>query len=103
VRAAEIGGDAGVARVVGNRKDKKAFAIVDASKSYASIDVEAKAPLPAVTRTGKVERVLGHECEDWKIAGGEEFFDLCVAKGIQVPADYRAVPIGKQLKIASIP
>jgi hypothetical protein len=159
VRAQPAGNDAGVARVVGDRKDKKVFAVVDASKSYASVDVEGKAPLPPVTRTGKVEHVLGHDCEDWTINDGGERFDLCAAKGIayldpaagagepawaavltrehafplkvvatdkagkqefraeatkievrrlddalfKVPADYHSAPLGKSVKVASIP
>jgi hypothetical protein len=83
VRAQTVGGDPGTARVVGDRKDKKVFAVVDASKSYANVDVGTPTPaLPPVTRTSKVEHVLGRDCEDWTITDGGERFDLCVAKGI---------------------
>jgi hypothetical protein len=82
VRSQPAGGDASAAHVVGDRKDKRVYAVVDASKSYATVDVDAKAPLPSVTKTGKSERMLGHDCEDWTISDGGERFDLCVAKGV---------------------
>ncbi len=82
VRAQPVGGDATVARVVGDRKDKKAFAVLDASKSYASVDADAKAPLPVAVKSSKIERVLGRACEDWTINDGGERIDMCVAKGI---------------------
>jgi hypothetical protein len=159
VRAQAAGSAAGVARVVGDRKDKKVSAVVDASKSYASVDVEGKAAPPPFTRTGKVEHVLGHDCEDWTINDGGEHFEVCAAREIayldpaagagepvwaevltwedafplkvlatdkagkqefraeatkiearrlddalfKVPADYHAAPLGKSVKVASIP
>jgi hypothetical protein len=75
-------GDATAAHVVGDRKDKRVYAVVDASKSYATVDMDSKAPLPAVTKTGKIEHLVGHDCEDWTISDGGDRFDMCVARGI---------------------
>ena len=77
-----MAGDASAAHVVGDRKDKRAYAVVDSSKSYATVDMDPKAPLPAVSRTGKIEHLVGRDCEDWTISDGGERFDMCVAKGI---------------------
>jgi Domain of unknown function (DUF4412) len=82
IRSQPVGGDATAAHVVGDRKDKRAYAVVDSNKSYATVDMDPKTPLPAVTKTGKVEHLVGRDCEDWTISDGGERFDMCVAKGI---------------------
>jgi hypothetical protein len=82
IRSQPVGGDATAAHVVGDRKDKRVYAVVDSSKSYATVDMDSKATPPAVTKTGKVEHLLGRDCEDWTVSDGGERFDMCVAKGI---------------------
>lgn len=37
---------------------------------------------PRITKTGKVERIAGHECEHWLIKVDKEESDVCVAKGL---------------------
>jgi hypothetical protein len=159
IRSAPVNAPADAAHVVGDLGQRKAYAVVDASKSYTSVDVDAKGAAPAVSKTGKVERVQGRECEDWVINDAGERFDVCAAKGIayvdpkgdgaepawaatltkehafplrvvatdkagkqefraeatrieqrrlddalfKVPNDYRVAPLGKTVKVASIP
>jgi hypothetical protein len=82
IRSQPVGTDATAAHVVGDRRDKRAYAVVDSSKSYATVDVDPKTPLPAVTKTGKVEHLVGRDCEDWTLTDGGEHVDMCVAKGV---------------------
>jgi hypothetical protein len=75
-------GDTRSAHVVASRSDKVAVAVTDSTKSYANIDVESVWSPPPVTKSGKVERVAGRECEDWSITDGDQRVDVCVAKNI---------------------
>jgi hypothetical protein len=80
-RTAPVNGATGDAHVVVDLDQHKGYAVVDTSKSYATLDVNAKAA-PPISKTGKMERVQGRDCEDWVINDAGERFDVCAAKGI---------------------
>jgi hypothetical protein len=82
IRSETSNAGAGEAHLVSDLRQKKAYAVVDSTKSYAVMDIDAKAQAPAVQKTGKVERVLGRDCEDWVITDAGERFEVCAAKGI---------------------
>jgi hypothetical protein len=82
VRSQPAGADASAARVIGDRKEKTAYAIVDATKSYSTIDVDSKSASPTVTKSSKVDNVLGEACDDWTITNGGDRYEVCVAKNI---------------------
>jgi hypothetical protein len=72
---------------IGDLDAQQAYAVGDARKNYDAIDMKpvptAKAaPAPKVQKTGKTERVMGLDCEDWTIDDGNERVDVCASKGI---------------------
>jgi hypothetical protein len=76
---------------VGDLDAQRVFAVDDAQKTYDAIDVkppaQAKPPVPApptpkVTKTGRMEKVAGLDCENWTIDDGTEKVDVCASKGI---------------------
>jgi Domain of unknown function (DUF4412) len=66
-----------------------AYAIDDNQKTYRDVDTKimadagkAVAAEAKVTKTGKIEKIAGMDCENWTIEGGDEKVDVCAAKGI---------------------
>lgn len=73
--------------VVSDLKTQKVYIVDDSSKSITTIDASAAAAptnaktLP-LTKTGKMEKVSGRDCEDWSINDAGERIDMCVTKGV---------------------
>jgi len=69
---------------IGDLDSQQAYAVGDAQKDYDEIDIKPTktAPPPKVQKTGKMEKLVGLDCENWTIDDGNEKVDVCASKGI---------------------
>jgi hypothetical protein len=72
---------------IGDLDTQQAYAVGDAQKTYDAIDIKPAAnaktaPGPKVQKTGKTEKLVGLDCENWTIDDGNEKVDVCASKGI---------------------
>lgn len=72
-------------RAIANLEKQKAYAVFDDKKSYVELD-EAAQGRPAagveVHKTGKMETVAGHSCEDWRLKSEGRDVEACVARDV---------------------
>jgi Domain of unknown function (DUF4412) len=78
-------GAQGGVHTVADLDAKKAYTIMDTTKTYVDVDEVAasREPIQAqVKPTGKTETVAGVACEDWQISSANGEVDVCAVKGI---------------------
>ncbi len=84
LRYAESGPNQAPSHVVADLTKQKAYALFDPSKSYVELDEssQAKTANVEVWKSGKIEKVAGHDCEDWRLKTGTRSVEVCAAHDI---------------------
>lgn len=84
LRYAESGSSATASHVVADLAEQKAYALFDPTKSYVELDESSpeKTQNVSIWKSGKMEKVAGHDCEDWTLKTGSRSVEVCAAHDI---------------------